>query len=84
MFDMAASPCIQCRVDPQLKLRLQAIAVERGLTESAVPVAGRSLAASGDPPTHPILSARVARAAQRSGKSRVHRAELCGHGTVLY
>jgi hypothetical protein len=36
MFDMAASPCIQCRIDPQLKLRLQAIAVERGLTESAV------------------------------------------------
>jgi hypothetical protein len=36
MLDMAASPCIQCRVDPQLKLRLQAIAVERGLTESAV------------------------------------------------
>lgn len=36
MFDMAASPCIQCRVDPQLKLRLQAIAVERRLTESAV------------------------------------------------
>jgi hypothetical protein len=36
MFDMAASPCIQCRVDPQLKLRLQAMAVERGLTESAV------------------------------------------------
>jgi Transposase IS116/IS110/IS902 family len=36
MFDMASSPCIQCRIDPQLKLRLQAIAVERGLTESAV------------------------------------------------
>jgi hypothetical protein len=36
MFDMAASPCIQCRIDPQIKLRLQAIAVERGLTESAV------------------------------------------------
>jgi hypothetical protein len=36
MFDMAASPCIQCRIDPQLKLRLQAIAVEHGLTESAV------------------------------------------------
>jgi hypothetical protein len=36
MFDMAASPCIQCRIDPQLTLRLQAIAVERGLTESAV------------------------------------------------
>ena len=31
MFDMAASPCIQCRIDPQLKLRLQAIAVERGI-----------------------------------------------------
>jgi antitoxin component of RelBE/YafQ-DinJ toxin-antitoxin module len=36
MFDMAASPCIQCRIDPELKLRLQAIAAERGLTESAV------------------------------------------------
>jgi hypothetical protein len=36
MFDMAASPCIQCRIDPQLKLRLQALAVERGSTESAV------------------------------------------------
>jgi hypothetical protein len=36
MFDMAPSPCIQCRIDPQIKLRLQAIAVERGLTESAV------------------------------------------------
>jgi len=33
---MAASSCIQCRVDPQLKLRLQAIAVGQGLTESAV------------------------------------------------
>jgi hypothetical protein len=36
MFDMAASPCIQCRIDPQIKLRLQALAIERGLTESAV------------------------------------------------
>ena len=36
MFDMAASSCIQCRDDPQLKLRLQAIAVGQGLTESAV------------------------------------------------
>jgi hypothetical protein len=36
MFDMAASPCIQCRVDPQLKLRLQAIAAGQGVTESAV------------------------------------------------
>src|SRR5271163_3082051 len=36
MVDMAASPCIQCRIDPQLKLRLRAIAVQRGLTESAV------------------------------------------------
>jgi hypothetical protein len=36
MFDMAASPCIQCRIDPQLKLRLRAIAVQQGLTESAV------------------------------------------------
>jgi hypothetical protein len=36
MVDMAASPCIQCRIDPQLKLRLQAIAIERGLTESAM------------------------------------------------
>src|SRR5271168_797281 len=36
MFDMAASPCIQCRIDPQLKLRLQAIAVGQGVTESAV------------------------------------------------
>jgi|SRR5208282_3095799 len=36
MFDMAASPCIQCRIDPQLKLRLQALAIERGSTESAL------------------------------------------------
>jgi antitoxin component of RelBE/YafQ-DinJ toxin-antitoxin module len=36
MFDMAASRCIQCRIDPQLKARLQALAVQRGLTESAV------------------------------------------------
>jgi len=36
MFDMAASPCIQCRVDPQLKWRLRTIALERGLTESAM------------------------------------------------
>jgi hypothetical protein len=36
MFDMAASPCIQCRIDPQIKLQLRAIARERGLTESAV------------------------------------------------
>ena len=36
MFDMATSPCIQCRIDPQIKLRLQALAIERGLTESAV------------------------------------------------
>jgi hypothetical protein len=33
---MAASPCIQCRIDPKIKSRLQAIAVDRGLTESAV------------------------------------------------
>ena len=36
MLDMAASPCIQCRIDPQLKSRLRAIAVKRGLTESAL------------------------------------------------
>ena len=36
MFDMAATSCIQCRIDPQLKLRLKAIAVEGGITESAV------------------------------------------------
>ena len=36
MFDMAASPCIQCRIDPQIKARLRAIAIQRGLTESAV------------------------------------------------
>jgi hypothetical protein len=36
MLDMAASPCIQCRIDPQLKSRLRVIAVERGLTESAL------------------------------------------------
>ncbi len=36
MFDMAASPCIQCRVDPQLKLQLRAIALRQGLTESEV------------------------------------------------
>jgi hypothetical protein len=36
MVDMAANPCIQCRIDPQIKSRLQAIAVQRGLTESAV------------------------------------------------
>jgi hypothetical protein len=34
--DMAASPCTQCRIDPQIKLRLQAIAVQRGLTESGL------------------------------------------------
>lgn len=33
---MAASPCIQCRIDPQIKLRLQALAVQRGLTESSL------------------------------------------------
>jgi hypothetical protein len=33
---MAASPCIQCRIDPHLKLRLRTLAVARGLTESAV------------------------------------------------
>jgi hypothetical protein len=36
MFDMTASPCIQCRVDPELKLRPRAIALRQGLTESAV------------------------------------------------
>ncbi len=36
MFEMAASPCIQCRIDPQVKLRLQGVAAEQGLTESAV------------------------------------------------
>ena len=36
MFDMAANPCIQCRIDPQLKLRLRALAVQRGLTESGL------------------------------------------------
>jgi hypothetical protein len=36
MFDMAASPCIQCRIDRQIKLRVRAIAIQRGLTESAL------------------------------------------------
>jgi len=33
---MAASPCIQCRIDPQLKLRLRALAFQQGLTESGL------------------------------------------------
>jgi integrase len=33
MFNTAASPCLQCRIDPQLKLRLQAIATERRLAK---------------------------------------------------
>jgi hypothetical protein len=33
---MATNPCIQCRIDPQIKKRLRSIAVQRGLTESAV------------------------------------------------
>jgi hypothetical protein len=36
MLAMAANPCIQCRIDRELKARLQALAAERGLTESAV------------------------------------------------
>jgi predicted protein tyrosine phosphatase len=35
MSDMAASPCIKLRIDPQIKLRLQAIAT-RELSESAM------------------------------------------------
>ena len=33
---MAASPCIQCRVDPQTKSELRALAGRQGLTESAL------------------------------------------------
>ena len=33
---MAASPCIQCRIDPQLKFRLRALALQQGLTESGL------------------------------------------------
>jgi hypothetical protein len=33
---MAASSCIQCRIDPQLKLRLRALALQQGLTESGL------------------------------------------------
>jgi len=36
MLAMAANPCIQCRIHRELKLRLQALAAQRGLTESAV------------------------------------------------
>ena len=36
MCDMAASPCIQCRVDPQTKAALRALAGRQGLTESAL------------------------------------------------
>lgn len=33
---MAASPCIQCRVNPQTKADLRTLAVRRGTTESAL------------------------------------------------
>jgi hypothetical protein len=33
---MAASPCIQCRVDPQTKSALRTLAGRQGLTESAL------------------------------------------------
>ena len=33
---MTASTCIQCRIDPQLKLRLRALACQQGLTESGL------------------------------------------------
>jgi len=33
---MAASPCIQCRVDPQTKAALRTLAGRQGLTESAL------------------------------------------------
>ena len=33
---MAASPCIQCRVDPRTKAALRALADRQGLTESAL------------------------------------------------
>ena len=33
---MAASPCIQCRIDPQTKAALRALAGRQGLTESAL------------------------------------------------
>jgi len=36
MVDMATNPCVQCRIDPQLKVRLQVLAVQRGLTESGL------------------------------------------------
>jgi hypothetical protein len=33
---MASSSCIQCRIDPQLKLRLRTLALQHGLTESGL------------------------------------------------
>jgi predicted DNA binding CopG/RHH family protein len=36
MCDMAASPCIQCRVDPQTKTALRTLAERQGVTESAL------------------------------------------------
>jgi hypothetical protein len=40
MLDMAANPWIQCRIDRELKLRLRALAIERGLTESGLTESG--------------------------------------------
>ena len=36
MCDMTASPCIQCRVDPQTKTALRTLAERQGVTESAL------------------------------------------------
>jgi len=54
---MTASPCVQCRIDPYLKLRLRAVAQQRGLTESGL-LQRLVVAAVGLPPvsTNSILT----------------------------
>jgi hypothetical protein len=79
MFDMAESPCIQCRIDPQIKLRLRAIAVERGLTESAV-LKRLVTAAVGMAPAN---DARVLAVEPIGPRSRVYVRLRCGDHALL-
>jgi len=75
---MAASPCIQCRVDPQTKAELRTLAGRQGLTESALlkrlvelmlqtanAAKGTMIVAASDAPRDSRLSIRLAPDDQR-------------------
>jgi hypothetical protein len=54
---MAASPCIQCRVDPQTKLKLRTLAERQGLTASALLKRLVDTTLRGAPVSEPIMGA---------------------------